>query len=256
MTLGEIEVIGSDSCPYVQRVVTLLVETQTPFNYKNVDLQNKPEWFLEKSPLGKVPVLRFPDGKFIFESAIINEYIDSSLPAGKHFAPADPLVNAQNKAWLEYLGSIFGDAYGALVKPTKEEFEAALVPISKKVAALENQIVGPYWNGDKLSLIDIAAAPLFQRVAVFDKVLGRDLGEKGKHPKVAAWLKTLLELPALNIAAALQKAEDPALSNPHDNIKAIAAHKVDPVAARAGLEKSFRDSAKRRFAGSYAVSLL
>lgn len=89
MSLANIEVIGSDGmsmfiilflcrfindnkgCPYVQRVVSVLIEKNIPFSYLNVDLKNKPAWFLEKSPLGKVPVVRFPDGKIVFESVSI-----------------------------------------------------------------------------------------------------------------------------------------------------------------------------------------
>jgi len=254
MTLENLEIIGAAGCPYVQRVVTLLIETQTPFSYKNVDLQNKPEWFLEKSPLGKVPVLRFPDGQFIFESAIINEYIDSVLPAGKSLSPSDPVVRAQNKAWLEFIGSIFTESFGALTKPTKEEFEAALGGISKKFAVLEKEIAGPFFNGEKISLIDIASGPLFQRLVNFSKIAGVDFGDYGKYPKVAAWIKTLVEYPSLNQAAALQ-AEDPALSNPRD-IKAVAAHKVDPAAVQAKLIATFREQGKKRFPNSYVATLL
>lgn len=44
-------------CPYVQRAVILLTEKQIPFERIDVDLSNKPDWFLKVSPLGKTPVL-------------------------------------------------------------------------------------------------------------------------------------------------------------------------------------------------------
>jgi len=253
MTLENLEIIGSSTCPYVQRVVSLLIETKTPFTYKNVDLKNKPEWFLEKSPLGKVPVLRFPDGQYIFESVIINEFIDSVLPQDKHLSPSDPLLRAQNKAWIEFLGSIFLDVIGAIQKLTKAEVEAAIPTISKKFAALEHQIVGPFFNGNKISLIDIAAGPLLQRGLALEKLVGIDLGERSKYPKVAAWVKTVTEYPNIIKAAALQ-AEDPALSTP-SNPESIAAHHVDTEPVLASFVQNWKEIVETRFPTSYAASL-
>ena len=39
-------------CPYVQRAAILLVEKGVPFERRDVDLANKPRWFLDVSPLG------------------------------------------------------------------------------------------------------------------------------------------------------------------------------------------------------------
>ena len=67
-----IELISFDLCPFVQRSVITLLEKDIPFKRTNIDLANKPDWFLQISPLGKVPVLKI-DGNILFESAVINE---------------------------------------------------------------------------------------------------------------------------------------------------------------------------------------
>ena len=36
----------------------------------NVNLMDKPEWFIEMNPAGAVPVIELPDGKVLYESAI------------------------------------------------------------------------------------------------------------------------------------------------------------------------------------------
>jgi len=254
MGLENIEVIGANGCPYVQRTVTLLIEREIPFSYKNVDLKAKPDWFLEKSPLGKVPVLRFPDGQYIFESAIINEFIDDSLPQDKRLSPPDALTRAQNKAWIEYFGTIFTEFYGAVIKTTKEEFEAALAPISKKFAQLEQQVKGPYFNGEKLSLIDIAIAPMLQRLIAVDTIAGIDVGEKNKLPKVSAWVKKIVELPSINKASSLQ-AEDPVLISKTHDPKAIAAHHIDAATVAAAMLVKFREQVRIRFPTAYISSI-
>jgi len=253
MSLDNIEVIGSDSCPYVQRVVAFLIHVNVPFSYKNVDLKNKPDWFLEKSPLGKVPVLRFPDGRFIFESAIINEFIDDLLPQDKRLSPSDPFTRAHNRAWLEFIGSIFTDFFGSLGKATKEEFDTAVVPLHKKLQLLEKELKGPYFNGDKVALIDIAIAPLFIRLYLADQTFGIDLGEKQKLPKVFAYFNTLRNLPAIATAAAFQKQPDGFDS--HKNIKALHEKPAD-ASVWQGMLPQFREVLQSRFASGYLLTLI
>ncbi|MCV4777127.1 glutathione S-transferase N-terminal domain-containing protein, partial [Escherichia coli] len=39
-------------CPYVQRAAIVLAEKGVPFERRDIDLANKPSWFLKVSPLG------------------------------------------------------------------------------------------------------------------------------------------------------------------------------------------------------------
>ncbi len=52
-----LKLISHKLCPYVQRAVIALKEKGVPFERIDIDLANKPDWFLKISPLGKVPVL-------------------------------------------------------------------------------------------------------------------------------------------------------------------------------------------------------
>ena len=52
-----LKLISHKLCPYVQRAVIALTEKGVPFERIDIDLANKPDWFLKISPLGKVPVL-------------------------------------------------------------------------------------------------------------------------------------------------------------------------------------------------------
>ena len=56
----------------------MLSEKNIPFQVTEIDLKNKPDWFLEVSPYGKVPVLDH-DGELVYESAVINEYLDETF---------------------------------------------------------------------------------------------------------------------------------------------------------------------------------
>ena len=53
----DLHLIGQDLCPYVQRARVVLNEKAVPYRMTVIDLAAKPAWFLDVSPLGRVPVL-------------------------------------------------------------------------------------------------------------------------------------------------------------------------------------------------------
>src|SRR6187455_154498 len=76
--MTKLTLISHKLCPYVQRAVIALHEKGVPFERIDIDLANKPDWFLKISPLGKVPVLRVASDEgevALFESNVICEYI-------------------------------------------------------------------------------------------------------------------------------------------------------------------------------------
>ena len=102
-----LKLISHKLCPYVQRAVISLREKGVPFERIDIDLDNKPDWFLKLSPLGKVPVLQVGD-KVVFESAVILEYLEETQPNPLH--PKDPLTRAEHRAWMEFGSAVLGDS--------------------------------------------------------------------------------------------------------------------------------------------------
>src|ERR1700716_4669276 len=93
-----LKLISHKLCPYVQRAVIALTEKGVAFERIDIDLANKPDWFLKISPLGKTPVLQVSDTA-IFESAVILEYLEETQPKPLH--PGEPLKGAEHRAWIE-----------------------------------------------------------------------------------------------------------------------------------------------------------
>lgn len=52
-----IKLVSFKNCPFVQRVMGALVMKNVPFEIEYIELNNKPQWFLDISPNGQVPVL-------------------------------------------------------------------------------------------------------------------------------------------------------------------------------------------------------
>lgn len=71
----------------------------------NINLKEKPEWFLKKNPLGLVPTLETSAGEVIYESSIVCDYLDEVYPE-KKLIPSSPLAKAQQKMLLEHFSKV------------------------------------------------------------------------------------------------------------------------------------------------------
>jgi glutathione S-transferase len=182
-----------DLCPFVQRSVIALNEKGVPHDIRYIDLANKPDWFLEISPFGKVPVLTVGD-THIFESQVINEYIEETTPGALH--PADPLRRAHNRAWIEFASGLLMTAYGVEIAADEETARAKAKKVREDLARVEAQIVGPLFNGEAFSLVDAAAAPMLQRLVWYQDVEPSLAFFEGL-PKVTAWRDALLARPSV-----------------------------------------------------------
>ena len=161
--IPDIELISFDLCPFVQRSVITLLEKGIPFRRVNIDLADKPDWFLRLSPLGKVPVLKI-NGQVLFESAVINEYLDEITPPSMH--PADPLQKALNRAWIEYSAELSNLSFNMATTDDAEALARSLESLKERFRHLEKNLGGgPFFNGASFSLIDAAYAPVFIRIA-------------------------------------------------------------------------------------------
>lgn len=78
-----IKVFSFKICPFVQRVTALLEANKIPYEVEYISLKDKPQWFLEISPSGQVPVLVTESGQAVFESDAIIEYLNEIYPSLK-----------------------------------------------------------------------------------------------------------------------------------------------------------------------------
>jgi len=188
--------VSFKTCPWVQRAAIVLREKNTPFEFRHIEPDNRPDWFLAISPHKKVPVLRIDDTVSLFESNAINEYLDETIMPRLH--PADPVERAINRAWTDYVptfsSSVTGMAYAddeATYKKCVEKIPEAFERVER---ALAKQGAGPLFNGANYSLVDAAYAPFLQRYFFLDRI--RTIGLIGKYPRLKAWADTLMKRPS------------------------------------------------------------
>jgi glutathione S-transferase len=180
----------------VQRAAIVLREKNIPFEFRHIERDNRPDWFLAISPHRKVPVLRIDEKESLFESNAIAEYLDETIAPRLH--PDDPVLRAINRAWTDYVptfsSAVTATGYAAdeaAYQAAAEKIPAAFGQLER---ALEKQGSGPFFNGAAYSLVDAAYAPFLQRYLFLDRV--RPLGTIEKFPRLKAWCDALMARPS------------------------------------------------------------
>jgi glutathione S-transferase len=195
-----LKLISHKLCPYVQRAVIALTEKGVGFDRIDIDLANKPDWFLAISPLGKTPVLQVGD-RAIFESAVILEYLEETEPKPLH--PADPLTRAEHRAWIEFGSTVLNDIAGFYAAQDEATFKAKTIQLEARFARLETRVAAsPWFDGEKFSLVDAVFAPAFRYFDVFDEIA--DFGILTGKPKLAQWRKSLAARPSVRSAVSAE----------------------------------------------------
>lgn len=176
-------------CPYVQRAAIVLAEKDVAYERKTVDLADKPGWFREISPLGKVPLLQV-DGEVLFESAVIVEYLDETN--APRLLPEFPLARARQRGWIEYASATLNVIAGFYNAPDAATFAAKTEALRQRFEGLEAVLgEGPWFDGQTFGLVDAAWGPVFRYFDVFDGIA--DFGILTGLPKTAAWRARLAE---------------------------------------------------------------
>jgi len=182
------------------RVKIALAEKGLSWEGVRVRLANKEQKkaeFLQLNPYGKIPVLA-EDGKVLFESCIINEYLDEKYP-NPPLMPKDPYLRGRGRVLVDYALNFTHEPYwalrGEMLKPEAAR-DATTVAEKRRVltdlflyleAALGDKA---YFLGD-LSLTDIAILPRLLRMESYGALPSPSL------PRLGAWLERMKERPSV-----------------------------------------------------------
>ena len=127
--------------PYVRKVMALAHETGLAGRIEPVlspvQMITPNMRLMEDNPLGKVPTLVLPDGRALFDSAVICEYLDG-LHGGRRFFPEEPSARLQALGWHS-LGNGMADIlllwYRENLRPVEKRMQELLDIFRLKVAA-------------------------------------------------------------------------------------------------------------------------
>ncbi len=195
--------ISHHLCPYVQRAAIVLHEKGVSFDRLYIDLGNKPDWFTNISPLGKVPLLQVEDDQrdrtILFESAVILEYMEETIPHPLH--PDDPLERANHRAWMEFGSACLNAIWRFYVAKDTETLSTEAHRLSDMFDRVEQELgSGRWFNGAKFSMVDAVYGPIFRYFDTFDSIA--DFGILSDKPKLHRWREHLSDRDSIKRAVA------------------------------------------------------
>ena len=193
-------------CPFAQRSWIALLEKGVEFQLVEIDPYDKTPEFLAKNPRGLVPTL-LHNGKSIYESLIVNEYIEEAWPQSPKLMPSDAYDRAQARIWIDFISKkIVYPFYQILQQQDKDQQEQAkdcfLDGLRKFAAAMSH--AGPYFFGKELSLVDIALIPFALRIDILAHYRIFSLPTDGSFDRLNVWMDAWKSRPAVNATIAPQ----------------------------------------------------
>ncbi|KAK3362602.1 glutathione S-transferase [Lasiosphaeria hispida] len=191
-----LKLYGGWFCPFVQRAWIVLVEKGIGHQYVEINPYHKAPEFLALNPRGLVPTLAVPptegrkETKPLYESSVVCEYLDEAYPEqGPRLLPVgDVYERARCRLWMDHVASRVVPGFYRLMQHTPEKAEG-IDEVRRgfheqlKAFVREMDEGGPWFLGDRFSLVDIMLAPWAKRLFLIDhyKPGGVGIPRKGER---------------------------------------------------------------------------
>ncbi len=200
----------STPTPNGVKVSIMLEETGLPYEPHFIDIGKNETWvpeYLALNPNGKIPAIIDPDGPggkplALFESGAILVYLAEKTG---RFLPSDPARRYETIQWVFFqmagVGPMFGQLgffhkFAGRDIADKRPLNRYVDESKRLLGVMETRLAGRKWfMDDDYTIADIAHAGWVRNLTGFYEA--RDLVEFNKFPNVEAWLKRVLERPAV-----------------------------------------------------------
>jgi glutathione S-transferase len=160
-----VKLFGSPGSPFARKVRIVLEEKRIPHEYI-IERGSAPGSRVPQfNPLAKVPVLVLDDGRGLYDSPVIVEYLDS-LGTGPRLIPEPFADRIEVKRW-EALGDGIAEATVAIHHDLREPKEKQHAPawherqrlkVDRGLAVMEKDLgAGEFCFGGRFTLADVAA---------------------------------------------------------------------------------------------------
>ncbi|CAK9164760.1 unnamed protein product [Ilex paraguariensis] len=180
-------------CPFAQRVwiVRNYKGLQDKIKLVPIDLQNRPAWYKEKVyPENKVPALEH-ENNIIGESLDLIKYVDSHFE-GPALLPDDPAKKEFAEELISYSDTFLKGVYTSFKGDAVKEAGAAFDYLETALHKFDD---GPFFLGQKFSLVDIVYAPFLERHQIFfQDVWSYDI--RSGRTKIAAFMEEMNKIGA------------------------------------------------------------
>ncbi|MEP3226993.1 MAG: glutathione S-transferase family protein [Parasphingorhabdus sp.] len=202
---ADIILYGSPLSPFQRKTEAVLALKKVDYECEAVNIMAMPDWYLEISPLARIPALRDKSiasegtAGTIADSSAMCAYLEKKYPEPAAF-PDDAFAYGR-AIWLEEFadsvmamnggGGVFRPIVFAAMTGGQPDLETARTTWNEKLPPLwdylENQLDGgQYFLGDRLSIADIAVAAQLMQTDLIAAPFDAD-----KWPGLTAFLSAM-----------------------------------------------------------------
>lgn len=204
--MAGLELYSWQFCPFAQRARIALALKGAEHATHEIDITRKPypAEFLALNPSGQVPTI-VHDGRVLFESEVVCEYIDEALP-GPGLLPDDPYRRGVSRLLIEYgRGTFIPALYRLLLNQDETRDEhlraqalAAWRWLDGRLAAMGS---GGKYLFEEPTLADYAFGPFFQRWQAVEHYRYFEVPGTSDYANVLRWRDGCLLLPQVQDTA-------------------------------------------------------
>lgn len=164
--------IGSPTSPYVRKVRVYLEETGAACEFAPVDAWQPNAALLAAAPLGKVPVLVRDEGSPLFDSLLVIEYLDRTLPEARRLIPAAGEPRWDVLRWQALAHGLIDATVMRLLDVRRPEALRSRevqareeVRITRSLDSIDKDVAGRQWLClDHLTLADVVLGVALQYI--------------------------------------------------------------------------------------------
>lgn len=192
---------NSPACPYAERTAICLHELGVDHTDVKIDLRNKPSWFTNVSPKGKVPCLSIDDGEILYESLVINEFLAESQSSS--LLPTSPLDKAKMRLAIDYLDTTLNPAFFTFFANKDDEKDSELAEAFMKALEGVEELLKShtFLCSSTMTLADIAYMPFFERMVVALSHFKNFTIDPARFERVCAWMTCIFNRPSFKECA-------------------------------------------------------
>jgi glutathione S-transferase len=202
-----------DRSPFGWKVRMVLFEKNVPHELVIPENKSEDPGFLKLNPYRLTPVLELADGRTIYESTVINEYLEEAYPEPP-MLPKDAYERARVRmiedttdqylyaAMRDFRTAQFEYAPPFLVRKKADEvdhklLESGRAKIHEHLTRLEEELAGrAFFGGAAISLADAGLVPVLTGSMPLMGVLPDE-----RYPRIAAWTARVKERPSYKASA-------------------------------------------------------
>ncbi|AWW73527.1 glutathione S-transferase [Erythrobacter sp. KY5] len=201
---------GSPVSPFVRKAMATAIEKSAGFDVEQVNIMKMPDWFLDISPMRRIPVLRDRSiaaegpGGTIADSSAICAYIERKHPEPSIY-PADDFAYGRALAMEEYADTVLAPAGGlgifrpiffTLMGGSEPDMDTAKDAWANKLPSILDYLSGQLGEnefivGDTFSIADISVACTFMQISLVAQT------PLDTWPDLAAYLERMAARPSI-----------------------------------------------------------